>query len=406
MYKGDVKVPGTHVRHGQGEYQFRNKQFKYSGSWVDGERHGHGIMELPSGGSYEGTFVHGEIVGNGLRRWGDGTTYSGQFKFGEMQGEGQWVGANGDRYEGSFDSNRRHGQGELQFADGTLYTGMFSHHKFHGMGSITYSHSGGDGLYKAYAGNWTNGNIDGKGEAMYKDESRFEGTWVSGKRQGPGNFFGASGFTYQGMLDKGVPTNRGTKLKYISDDPVDEDALAELPEDEKWKEAAAIEVPREEEDDDEDSEDESNKPPPKPAFKLPEIQIQVLGHEENPCTTEANHAFRLSVMKVEDDELVDGDCLKLYADDDDITVPPTRDFIEARSGSDGKSIVTFKEGIKLGSEEEDGEYVIVIKDANNEKYFHNELIGRYFSTMMYAGISNPRAKKGGGGGKKKKKKKK
>ena len=139
MYRGQVLVPGTTIRHGNGEYTYSNKCFKYEGQYENGMKHGKGIMHLPNGSSYEGDFKNGEMTGTGLRRWADGTTYSGSFKMGEMNGQGIWISPSGDQYDGEFVDNKRHGEGELTLsAKGTVYQGTFVNHKYHGNGIIVF----------------------------------------------------------------------------------------------------------------------------------------------------------------------------------------------------------------------------------------------------------------------------
>ena len=58
-----------------------------------------------------------------------------------------------------------------------------------------------------------------------------------------------------------------------------------------------------------------------------------------------------------------------------------------------------------------GEYVIVVTDIDNQINFNDDLdiyqsLPVFHAVHLYAGVSNPKAKKGGGGKGKKKKKKK
>ena len=40
-----------------------------------------------------------------------------------------------------------------------------------------------------YEGNFNQGEIDGAGHMIYKDQSKYLGKWVDGKREGPSEFF-------------------------------------------------------------------------------------------------------------------------------------------------------------------------------------------------------------------------
>jgi len=83
VYTGAHRGP---LRNGHGTYNYG--YFKYVGDWVDGVKHGYGILLMGDGGSFEGNFVRGEIEGQGTRRWCDGSTYNGEFHRGERHGKG------------------------------------------------------------------------------------------------------------------------------------------------------------------------------------------------------------------------------------------------------------------------------------------------------------------------------
>jgi len=90
LYTGQKLGP---IPHGTGTYVFKNKFFKFQGDWVEGKKHGHGILFFKDGGSYEGEFRDDEIMGQGVRRWSDGSTYTGEFVRGERSGKGylRWI---------------------------------------------------------------------------------------------------------------------------------------------------------------------------------------------------------------------------------------------------------------------------------------------------------------------------
>lgn len=54
-YQGEF-VPITKVRHGKGTYIYENAFFRYEGEWVNGVKHGHGILRMADGSYYEGWF--------------------------------------------------------------------------------------------------------------------------------------------------------------------------------------------------------------------------------------------------------------------------------------------------------------------------------------------------------------
>ena len=396
-------------------------------------------MQLPNGSSYEGDFKNGEMTGNGLRRWADGTTYSGSFKLGEMCGQGVWVSPSGEQYDGQFLNNRRHGQGDLTLADGTVYTGAFVDHKFHGKGAITY----GDNFYSSkkdtrtsqeqgtlqYEGNFNNGEIDGAGHMIYKDQSRYLGKWVDGKREGPSEFFGKHGskFKYKGNYTNGSPTQAasGMKVINISDEwtPADEDEVKALPINEKWRAACAIEVPRvEEEESDEDSENSDKKPKAEfqPAFIIPDgIQVQIIDNDSGECAScESGRLVKYEIYPIIENDAEEKDYNDRIGDEpisfylNESTNKKKAKYVEKKSISgfvDENNSITIN-GLTLSHDCDDGEYVIVVTDTDNQTNFGDQMdpyksLPIFYAVHLFAGVSNAKAKKKSGGKAKKKKKK-
>lgn len=75
----------------------------YEGDFVDGKRHGKGVVKL-SGGKryYEGDFVDGLFNGKGVVYNFDGSIYKGDFVGGKEHGKGILTLPDGTRYEGLF----------------------------------------------------------------------------------------------------------------------------------------------------------------------------------------------------------------------------------------------------------------------------------------------------------------
>lgn len=231
-YRGSVR---NELRHGQGTYQYDNKFFKYTGDWVDGKKHGHGVFFLGDGGTYEGSFVDGEMRGQGTRRWPDGSTYTGEFLDGERHGQGSLVRPNGERYEGGWAANQRHGRGELVLADGSVYVGEFAAHKFHGNGKLTQP--GG----AEYSGNWVMGERDGPATQVYANGDVFEGVFENGKRVGEGKLVASEGgLSYEGLWVDDEPVYAATKMEVS----LDEYEVPEEPAAPKGKKKAKAKKPK------------------------------------------------------------------------------------------------------------------------------------------------------------------
>mgnify|MGYP001810716255 CR=1 FL=1 len=53
------------MRNGYGTYIYENSFFRYEGEWLNGVKHGRGILRMNDGSYYEGQFYNGEIEGDG-----------------------------------------------------------------------------------------------------------------------------------------------------------------------------------------------------------------------------------------------------------------------------------------------------------------------------------------------------
>ena len=69
----------------------------YEGEWVDGKRHGNGMLTMTDGSIYSGEWLDGVLSGHGYIRYGDGTEYRGDVSKYLRHGHGEFVSANGDR---------------------------------------------------------------------------------------------------------------------------------------------------------------------------------------------------------------------------------------------------------------------------------------------------------------------
>lgn len=88
----------------------------YTGTFKDGKRHGHGIVERDS---FDGRFASGK------------DRFEGEFEEGRTVGHGVWVYADGDRFEGEFDAYfMKQGHGVYTFADGLSFEGEWKNGDF------------------------------------------------------------------------------------------------------------------------------------------------------------------------------------------------------------------------------------------------------------------------------------
>ncbi|XP_035469851.1 radial spoke head 10 homolog B isoform X2 [Scophthalmus maximus] len=131
-YKGDwVK----NSREGFGERCYPSGNI-YSGEWKNSLRHGEGTMRwLKLGEEYVGMWQEGIQHGRGTHVWilrrVDGSQYSqsnrytGDFVQGQRHGQGTFFYAGGATYEGEWKNNKKHGEGKFTFKDGHVFEGEF-----------------------------------------------------------------------------------------------------------------------------------------------------------------------------------------------------------------------------------------------------------------------------------------
>ena len=102
---------------------------RYTGSFLNGEYHGKGVMTFADGGSYEGDFVGGRFNGKGVLTFESGARHEGDYKDGKWHGQGVMTFADGARYEGGFVENRRSGKGTMRFPEGEGFEAIWENDK-------------------------------------------------------------------------------------------------------------------------------------------------------------------------------------------------------------------------------------------------------------------------------------
>ena len=94
-----------------------------------------GIMINADGSKYTGSFVNGEPHGQGVLEYRNGDKYEGSFAEGLSHGYGAYFWSNGDVYEGEFSKGMKHGNGRIKYSEGEEYSGQFANDLPHGNGS-------------------------------------------------------------------------------------------------------------------------------------------------------------------------------------------------------------------------------------------------------------------------------
>ena len=109
----------------------------YSGDFVEGKRHGHGVCKFEDGFVYSGEWKDNHRNGNGIVTDISGAVVvQGLFKNGKLfTGTGHLETRTGGNYKGEVLEGQRHGQGKLTTKTGQVWEGEFRHSKpFNGKG--------------------------------------------------------------------------------------------------------------------------------------------------------------------------------------------------------------------------------------------------------------------------------
>lgn len=151
---------------------------KYSGEFLNGEKHGFGTKTTSNGQSYSGFWRHNNRSGHGTYNWPSGSSYTGNFKHGDNHGWGKYTWHNGKVYEGEYKNDEKEGFGAMMFPDGRRYVGEWKHNMHHGKGILTNS----DG--SEYHGEFADDMKHGYGVLKYSDNSKHIGYWEIDKLHG------------------------------------------------------------------------------------------------------------------------------------------------------------------------------------------------------------------------------
>ena len=111
---------------------------QYKGEFLNGQRHGFGVMDV----------LHPQFVGD---------KFVGEFKNGSQNGHGTYTKANGDKYVGELKGSKRHGKGTYTHVDGNEYVGEFKDHNKHGQGTFTFKNG------SWYVGEYVEDKLNGRG---------------------------------------------------------------------------------------------------------------------------------------------------------------------------------------------------------------------------------------------------
>ena len=169
---------------------------------------GKGILYIKNGKKYEGNFLNGEL--NGWCRYLNtkGVCYEGLFINGVLNGKGEIIKIDDNRrkniYKGDIKNFKKEGKGEEKTND-YFYEGDFVNDLRHGNGKMIFYNNNGD----SYEGQFTNGEITGKGFYIWKNKHTYFGDFVAGKMHGKGLYKWTDGNQYEGEYINNIKEGQG-----------------------------------------------------------------------------------------------------------------------------------------------------------------------------------------------------
>ena len=169
---------------------------------------GKGSLYMKSGKKYEGNFINGEL--NGWCRYINtkGVCYEGLFIDGVLNGKGEIIKIDDNRrkkiYKGDIKNFKKEGKGKEKTND-YFYEGDFVNDLWHGHGKIIFYNHNGD----SYEGQFTNGEITGKGFYIWKNKHTYLGDFVAGKMHGRGIYKWTDGNQYEGEYINNIKEGQG-----------------------------------------------------------------------------------------------------------------------------------------------------------------------------------------------------
>ncbi|NXY29690.1 R10B2 protein, partial [Pomatorhinus ruficollis] len=165
VYEGSIQ---DGLRHGYGVFRSGTRPVSYTGYWVNGKRHGKGMIcyDQEQTSWYSGDWVNNVREGWGSRRYRSGNTYEGQWK-----------------------QNLRHGYGQMKWVtDNQEYTGQWECGVQHGSGIHTWfldkTEMSQYPLWNEYMGDFVKGERHGCGTFIYANGDIYSGEWVHNKKHG------------------------------------------------------------------------------------------------------------------------------------------------------------------------------------------------------------------------------
>lgn len=188
------KGPVSYSQVIQGPYLYPDGA-TYKGEFNGGRREGYGVQVWPDGSQYEGFWQHDKHHYFGRLIHSDGDCFEGEWRENMAHGKGRYRRPNGVEYNGDWLADLQHGIGvEIDPTSGTRYEGSFLHGKKQGQGVATFSNG------HRYTGEFQDNMMHGKGEYTWSDGRVYVGAFSRNKMEGEGRFKWPTGMEYFGAF--------------------------------------------------------------------------------------------------------------------------------------------------------------------------------------------------------------
>ena len=140
-----------------------------------------------------------------VENWDMGASvFTGYLERGTPNGQGTMIWDDGRKYVGNWTMGQIDGKGKITYASGATYDGQWKKNQLHGQGTYTWSNG------NKYIGNWVEGKRSGRGKLIYAEGTVYDGAWKNDKMNGQGTMTWTSGNKYVGQWKDSQRTGKGT----------------------------------------------------------------------------------------------------------------------------------------------------------------------------------------------------
>lgn len=199
------------VNHTEDEGQvieYHGKKYLYIGELDESQKPiGFGVLYTQQGEKYEGNFRKGKLLGLGRFINKEGTCFEGIFENGNLISKAKIIKLNDNNkkieYFGEVIDFKKSGKGEEK-SEEYIYNGEFLEDNKDGYGKLEYLQNG-----DIYEGDFSKGEITGKGKYIWSNKEQYEGDFLNGIKHGKGIYKWPDGIVYEGEYKQGIREGKG-----------------------------------------------------------------------------------------------------------------------------------------------------------------------------------------------------